>query len=121
MTGVTQAPEKTSAELVRERLLELLREAQAARAHPAEWLRHTEAVDPKTGEIFRFHFDQGWEWQRDELTSYMDAQIALRLKARQLGVSWLGVGYCVWKCLTIPGTRALCVSINETEAVKLVN
>ena len=79
----------------------------SATQHPAEWLRHTKAVDPKTGEEFFFHFHEGWEWQRDELTDFTEEQMILRLKARQLGVSWLGIGYCSWKCLTSPGTRAL--------------
>ena len=106
--------------LLGERLAKLESEVEAASGHPGEWLRHTKAVDPKTGEEFYFHFDQGWEWQRDELNSYLGNQMVLRLKARQLGVSWLGIGYCEWKCLTQPGTRALCVSTNETESVKLV-
>jgi len=109
-------------EEVRARLLEMLQEAKDAQAHPADWLKHTKAVDAKSGEEFHFHFDEGWEWQREELSSYLEpGVIALRLKARQLGVSWLGIGYCVWKCLTAPGTRTLCVSTNETEAIKLVN
>jgi len=101
-------------ELIRQRRAQLHGELAAATSHPADWLRHTKAVDPKTGEEFRFEFDQGWEWQRDELDSYLNEQIVLRLKARQLGVSWLGIGYREWKCLTAPGTRALCVSFNET-------
>jgi len=102
--------------------LELLRaQRAAATTHPADWLRYTRAVDPKTGDEFRFTFDEGWEWQRAELETYMREQVVLRLKARQLGVSWLGIGYCTWKCLTLPGTRTLAVSINETEAVKLIN
>ena len=96
-------------------------ETGAAQKHPADWMKHTMAVDPKTGEEFRFHFNEGWEWQRDELTSYLHEQVTLRLKARQLGVSWLGIGYCEWKCLTSPGTRALAVSTGETESSKLIN
>jgi hypothetical protein len=108
-------------EQIRNRISQLLAEVEAARAHPADLLVHTKAIDPKTGEEFYFHFDEGWEWQREELTSFMDDQILLRLKARQLGESWLGIGYCLWKCLTKPGTRSLCVSINEIEASKLIN
>ena len=99
----------------------MVAEYRAAARHPADWLKHTEAVDAKTGEVFRFEFADGWEWQRDELDSYFNEQVLLRLKARQLGVSWLGIGYAVWKCLTNPGMRALCVSTNEVESVKLVN
>jgi hypothetical protein len=106
---------------IKERIVSLLREVEAARTHPAELLRHAKAIDPKTGEEFYFHFDAGWEWQYEELTGYLNNQMQVRLKARQLGVSWLGIGYCLWKCLTIPGTRCLCVSINEEEASKLVN
>jgi len=105
---------------LRDLLQERLAELEAAEKHPADWLKHTKAVDPKTGEEFFFHFDEGWEWQREELDTYLSEQVILRLKARQLGVSWLGIGYCTWKCLVNPGTRALAVSINETEAVKLI-
>jgi hypothetical protein len=107
-------------EAIDRRLAKLEAEVAEASAHPAAWLRHTKAIDPKTGEEFTFSFSEGWEWQHDELDTYLHQQVVLRLKARQLGVSWLGIGYCTWKCLTQPGTRALCVSINETEAVKLV-
>jgi hypothetical protein len=116
---VAAAPEVL--EQVNARIARLLGEVDAARAHPADLLIHTKAIDPKTGEEFFFHFDQGWEWQREELTSFMEGQIQLRLKARQLGESWLGIGYCLWKCLVLPGTRSLCVSINEIEASKLIN
>ena len=108
-------------EQVRDRIQTMLREVDAARKHPADLLRHTRAIDPKTGEEFYFHFDGGWEWQYEELGRFRDHQIAVRLKARQLGESWLGIGYCLWKCLVLPGTRTLCVSINEEEASKLVN
>lgn len=108
-------------EQVRDRIREMLQEVEDARAHPADLLKHTKAIDPKTGEEFFFHFDNGWEWQREELESFAGHQVIVRLKARQLGESWLGIGYCLWKCLTLPGTRTLCVSINEIEASKLVN
>lgn len=116
---MTLAPEV--AEEIRERLGAMLAEARAARENPADLLVHTKAIDPKTGEEFFFHFDGGWEWQREELDSFAEGQIHLRLKARQLGESWLGIGYCLWKCLVQPGTRSLCVSINELEASKLIN
>ena len=103
-----------------ERLEQLEGELEGAQQHPADWLKHTKAIDPKSGSEFRFEFGEGWEWQRDELDTYLQNQVILRLKARQLGVSWLGIGYCAWKCLTHPGTRALAVSINEVESVKLI-
>jgi hypothetical protein len=99
----------------------LLDQVDRAKAHPAAWLRHTKAIDAKTGEEFLFHFDKGWHWQYEELDEFQRRQVLLRLKARQLGESWLGIGYCTWRCLAAPGTRTLCVSTNETEATKLVN
>src|SRR4029077_3266778 len=72
---------------VRERIARLVEEARLAKDDPAELLRHTKAIDTKTGEEFFFHFDKGWDWQRDELNSYRDSQVVVRLKARQLGVS----------------------------------
>src|SRR4029450_4363351 len=120
VSGVIEANPSVEG-LVRAEAERRINEYGAALVHPANWLRHTMAVDPKTGEEFRFHFDGGWEWQRDELSSYMHDQLILRLKARQLGVSWLGIGYCEWKCLTSPGTRALAISTGETESAKLIN
>jgi hypothetical protein len=96
-------------------------EIDRSHEHPGEWLRHTKAVDARTGEVFQFGFDNGWEWQYAELTAFRDERISLRLKARQLGISWLAIGYGLWKVLATPGTRAICVSINETEAGKLIN
>jgi hypothetical protein len=119
--SVVEDPRAAARAAVAERIARLAGELSEARAHPAGWLRHTQATDAKTGEVFRFEFNGGWEWQRKELESYVDQQVLLRLKARQLGVSWLGIGYAVWRCLSAPGTRALCVSTNESESVKLVN
>jgi hypothetical protein len=51
----------------------------------------------------------------------MGHPLNLVLKARQIGITWLGAGYGLWKLLTMPGTRVLVVSINEDEAIKVVN
>jgi len=108
-------------QVIRERIWQIQDDIKEARETPSGLLRHAKAIDPKTGDEFFFHFDEGWEWQREELDSFPLQQVIVRLKARQLGESWLGIGYCLWKCLTLPGTRTLCVSINEVEASKLVN
>ena len=68
--AVTLAPEV--AQVLSERLRLMIQEREAAEGHPAELLRHTKAIDPKTGEEFLFHFDEGWEWQREELTAYQE-------------------------------------------------
>ena len=99
-------------------------ERKAAIAHPAGLLDFALAVDPKTGERFTFTLNDpeaGWYWQRAVLDQWIAHPLNLVLKARQIGITWLGVGYALWKLLTMPGTRALIVSINEDEAIKVVN
>jgi len=101
-----------------------LNERAAAMQHPAGLLDHVECVDAKSGEHFSFTLNDaeaGWYWQRSLLDSWIEHPLNLVLKARQIGITWLGVGYALWKLLTKPGTRALIVSINEDEAIKVVN
>jgi hypothetical protein len=57
----------------------------------------------------------------DGVDEWLANPLNLVLKARQLGITWLAVGYALWKLLTKPGTRVLIVSINEDEAIKVVN
>lgn len=101
-----------------------MQELEAALAHPAGLLDHVTCIDAKTGERFEFQLlepEEGWYWQRGVLDTWMEHPLNLVLKARQIGITWLGAGYALWKLLTMPGTRALIVSINEDEAIKVVN
>jgi len=101
-----------------------LNERAAALQHPAGLLDHVQCIDAKTGERFSFTLndpDAGWFWQRDVLDKWIPKPLNLVLKARQIGITWLAVGYALWKLLTKPGTRVLVVSINEDEAIKVVN
>jgi hypothetical protein len=101
-----------------------LNERAAAMQHPGGLLDHVKCIDPKTGETFAFTLndkDAGWFWQRAVLDRWMSETLSLVLKARQIGVTWLGAGYMLWKLLVHPGTRGLIVSINEDEAIKVVN
>lgn len=101
-----------------------LNERAAAIQHPSGLLDHVQCVDAKTGERFAFTLNDeqaGWFWQRDVLDGWIKHPLNLVLKARQIGITWLGVGYALWKLLTMPGTRVLVVSINEDEAIKVVN
>ena len=98
-------------------------ERAAALAHPGGLLDHVTCIDPKTGERFTFTLNDekaGWYWQRAVLDEWRAHPLNLVLKARQIGITWLGAGYALWKLLTMPGTRALVVSINEDEAIKVV-
>jgi len=99
-------------------------EREAALAHPAGLLDHVQCIDPKTGERFTFTLNDaeaGWYWQRKVLDDWRAHPLSMVLKARQIGITWLAAGYALWKLLTMPGTRALIVSINEDEAIKVVN
>src|SRR5262245_28110089 len=101
-----------------------LQQRADALAHPGGLLDHVQCVDPKTGERFAFTLNDGsagWYWQRDVLDEWIKNPLSLVLKARQIGITWLGAGYALWKLLVLPGTRALVVSINEDEAIKVVN
>src|SRR5262245_16880981 len=101
-----------------------LQQRADALAHPAGMLDHVQCVDPKTGERFTFTLNDekaGWYWQRGVLDRWIAHPLNLVLKARQIGITWLAAGYALWKLLTMPGTRALLVSINEDEAIKIVN
>jgi hypothetical protein len=101
-----------------------LNERALALQHPGGLLQHAECTDHRTGERFTFQMqdpEAGWFWQRQTLDEWIEHPLNLVLKARQLGITWLAVGYALWKLLTKPGTRVLIVSINEDEAIKVVN
>ncbi len=101
-----------------------LNERAAALQHPAGLLEHAECIDSRTGERFSFTMNDdaaGWFWQRTTIDDWIQHPLNLVLKARQLGITWLAVGFALWKLLTKPGTRVLVVSINEDEAIKVVN
>jgi hypothetical protein len=109
--------------LLDQRLERMLQEVDEAKAHPRGFLRHTQATDARTGEVFSFDFseDSGWKWQGEVFDEFLAHEITLVLKARQLGISWCAIGYLLWSAVTTPGTNALVVSINEQEASVLVN
>ena len=119
MSAVEITPEQAELELIgREKI------RRACRKHPAPLLERVSCVDAKTGETFQFHVqddDHPWYWQRSILDGWLDHDKHIILKARQLGVTWLAAGLGLWTMLFRPGTKVLIVSINETEASKVVN
>ena len=83
-----------------------------------------QCIDAKTGERFQFQLldpEAPWYWQRGVLDGWMGSPLNVVLKARQIGITWLAGGYGLWKAVTLPGTRVLVISINEDEAIKVVN
>lgn len=118
------AVESEALQALRVEYAKRLQERAAALQHPGGLLDHVQCIDPKTGEHFVFTLNDpeaGWYWQRALLDSWIENPLNLVLKARQIGITWLGAGYALWKLLTMPGTRVLMVSINEDEAIKVVN
>lgn len=95
-----------------------------AKRHPAHLLEHVRCIDNTTGETFTFqlinHTDP-WYWQRQVLDEWIANSKAIDLKARQIGITWLAAGYGLWHLLCVPGSKVLVVSINEAEAIKVVN
>jgi len=121
-----------------------------AKIHPGLLLRHVRCVDNTTGDEFRFHFSReqlvrwaskkmpeqqarkildlwpagdetGWEWQGDLIDWWVDSDITLILKARQLGITWCAAGVALWYALEVPGCRVLVQSKNEDDASDLVD
>jgi len=119
---LVQADQATTEALV-EKFNRLNAEREAALADPKVFLTFAKATDQRTGEEFDFDFSEesGWAWQGGVLDEFTQNQITLALKARQLGISWIAIGYALWKIVATPGTKALAVSINENDAAILIN
>jgi hypothetical protein len=99
-------------------------ERRRAQRHPANLLDHVDCIDNTTGETFHFQLIRRrdpWYWQRELLEEWMRSPAHVNLKARQIGVTWLAAGYALWTLLYTQGSKVLVVSINEAEAVKVIN
>lgn len=62
-----------------------------------------------------------WPAQRDVLLAIENHRLTVILKARQLGMSWLVVGYALWLMLFRPAATVLFFSKRDDEAVHLLN
>jgi hypothetical protein len=61
-----------------------------------------------------------WDDQRDALAHLRDDRLVIFLKARQLGISWLCLGYALWLMVFHPGKVVLLFSQGETEALEML-
>lgn len=61
-----------------------------------------------------------WPAQTHVMWSLMLHRLAIILKARQLGISWLCCSYALWLCLFHPGKVVLLFSKGQTEANELL-
>jgi hypothetical protein len=63
---------------------------------------------------------EAWPYLADLLGVFLAHKDIIILKARQLGISWLVVGYCLWRCLFYENVKVLFLSQGQTEAEDLV-
>lgn len=77
--------------------------------------RYVKILDPDDG-IIPFHL---FRLQALVLQVFLQERRIIILKARQLGITWLVIAYCIWRCIHTPGYTAIIISRDE-DAVKEV-
>lgn len=65
------------------------------------------------------HF-RPWPEQAEALESIRDNKLNLFLKARQIGITWVALIYCVWDLCFCPGHTVIAMSKTEEDAYELV-
>lgn len=133
-------PEEQERFLLELEELKRLEERVRAGRHPAHLLEHMECWDQRRvadsgSGAFRFNMNppagtwdwrkpdqrfEPWSWQRQLIDTLFESQRMIVLKARQLGVTWLGCGYGVWVSLYRPGSLSLFYRQKEADAKELV-
>lgn len=61
-----------------------------------------------------------WPKQREVLEAFTTERLVICLKARQLGLTWLALGYAKWLMLWHPGKQVVAMSRRESDAKELV-
>lgn len=62
-----------------------------------------------------------WPEQAGVIQTIHENQLTVALKARQLGFTWLYVGYALWKMVLHPGATVLFFSKRDDEAVEMLD
>jgi hypothetical protein len=60
-----------------------------------------------------------WPKQIETLLTFLAARLAIALKARQLGLTWLALAYAVWQMIFSPGYSVVALSKTEDDAKEL--
>ena len=81
-------------------------------------MRYAWIQNRNTGQIVKW---EPWQYQLDLLDLFLTCNELVILKARQLGVSWLGAGYCLWAVLFQESAKVLFLSQGEKEAWDMVS
>ena len=90
----------------------------ACRRSPARFLERWGQVYDATARVW-LPFGL-WPAQRDVLIELEQHRLTVILKARQLGLSWLVVGWALWLMLFQPAATVLFFSKRDQEAVRLL-
>ena len=94
-------------------------EWRKCREDPVYFVSHyCKIYDPQAGDWIPFDL---WQEQQDALTTIHDHQMTIVLKARQLGLSWLTLGYALWQMLFTPIATVLIFSKREDESIYLLS
>jgi hypothetical protein len=85
----------------------------------SEFIEQTylEVVDNRNTGIAPFHL---WEGQKQALATMEQDRLAVFLKARQLGISWVACGFSLWAGMTFPNQTVLAYSQGQLEANELI-
>lgn len=96
-----------------------VREWLKCRESPQYFLqKYVYLQDRNTNQTVNF---EPWQHLLDLLSLLLDKQPIIVLKARQIGVSYLVVAYCLWKAKFFENTKALILSKREDDAFDLID
>jgi hypothetical protein len=102
-------PQEAAQELLRRR---------AARRDPVAFLNtYGQIYDAELSDWMPFHL---WPEQERTLRTIHANQLVCVLKARQLGLTWLALGYILWLVLFRPAATVLLFSRRDDEATDLL-
>lgn len=99
----------------------LLEERDHCRDDPANLLRVMRCWDERAGVEFGFNMDSegDWAWQKDVVRWQQENKRTIFLKARQIGVTWIGCALSLWTALYQPGSLCLMYRQKHADAIKL--
>lgn len=82
-----------------------------------EFIEQTSLEVADSAGMLPFHL---WAGQKTALQTMEHERLAVFLKARQLGISWLVCGFSLWSALTFPNQTVLAYSQGQLEANELI-
>jgi hypothetical protein len=87
------------------------------RQTPTDFIEQTRIEILGRDGVAPFHL---WDGQRQALATMEAAQLAVFLKARQLGITWIACGYALWSLLDRSNQTVLAYSQGQLEANELI-